>query len=157
MEMPGRIYREWRDYTWTNLPPFLLGSVWPLYEPLASQTDPIWTAQLLWTYTAAHWASPVGFCFRSSSTAEYNRRKKALLARFSGKLLKGGGAAKRRARFSWRDVAGLTNMKGGSFKEVRAKMKGDYKSDPDCRQPGQTQALQEHPQAVQVRAASGNP
>ena len=25
--------------------------MWPLYEPLASQTDPIWTAQLLWTYT----------------------------------------------------------------------------------------------------------
>ena len=32
------------------------------------------------------------------SKAEYNRRKKALLARFSGKLLKGGGAAKRRGR-----------------------------------------------------------
>ena len=89
--------------------------------------------------------------------AEYKRRKKALLARFSGKLLKGGGGAKRRARLSWHDVPDLVNVKGNSFKEVRAKMKGDYKSDPDCRQPGQTQALQEHPQAVQVRAASGNP
>ena len=67
------------------------------------------------------------------STAEYNRRKKALLARFSGRLFQGGGAARRRARFSWRDDAGLTNVKGGSFKEVRAKMKGDYKCDPDCR------------------------
>ena len=46
------------------------------------------------------------------STAEYNRRKKALLARFSGKLLKGGGAAKRRARFSWRDGPGPRQREG---------------------------------------------
>jgi len=65
--------------------------------------------------------------------AEYNRRKRAVLARFSGKLLKGGGGAKRRARFVWRDVPGLTNVKGTDFKEVRAKLKGDFKSDPDCR------------------------
>ena len=68
------------------------------------------------------------------SEAEHKRRKKAILARFSGKLLKGGGGAKRRARLSWHDVPDLVNVKGNSFKEVRAKMKGDYKSDPDCRQ-----------------------
>ena len=33
----------------TILPPG--GTMWPLYEPQASQTDPIVTAQLLWTYT----------------------------------------------------------------------------------------------------------
>ena len=65
--------------------------------------------------------------------AEYNRRKRAVLARFSGKLFKGGGGPKRRARFVWRDVPGLTNVKGTDFKEVRSKLKGDFKSDPDCR------------------------
>ena len=65
--------------------------------------------------------------------AEYNRRKRAVLARFSGKLFKGGGGPKRRARFVWRDVPGMTNVKGTDFKEVRAKFKGDFKSDPDCR------------------------
>ena len=65
--------------------------------------------------------------------AEYNRRKRAVLARFSGKLFKGGGGPKKRARFVWRDVPGMTNVKGTDFKEVRAKFKGDFKSDPDCR------------------------
>ena len=65
--------------------------------------------------------------------AEYNRRKRAILANFSGKLFKGGGGPKKRARFVWRDVPGMTNVKGTDFKEVRAKFKGDYKSDPDCR------------------------
>ena len=65
--------------------------------------------------------------------AEYNRRKRAVLARFSGKLFKGGGGPKKRARFVWRDVPGMTNVKGKDFKEVRAKFKGDFKSDPDCR------------------------
>ena len=31
-------------------------------------------------------------------------------------------------------VPGLTNVKGTDFKQVRAKLKGDFKSDPDCRQ-----------------------
>ena len=31
-------------------------------------------------------------------------------------------------------VPGLVNVKGTDFKEVRAKLKRDYKSDPDCRQ-----------------------
>ena len=31
-------------------------------------------------------------------------------------------------------VPGLVSVKGTDFKEVRAKLKRDYKSDPDCRQ-----------------------
>ena len=61
--------------------------------------------------------------------AEYKKHKKAILASFSGQMFKAPGGAK----FIWRDVKGLTNVKAKDFKEVRAKMKGDYKSDPDCR------------------------
>ena len=68
------------------------------------------------------------------SAAEYKRRKKAILASFSGQMFASAGPGyKARARFIWRDVPGMTNVKGKDFKEVRAKMKGDFKSDPDCR------------------------
>lgn len=68
------------------------------------------------------------------SAAEYKKRKKAILASFSGQMFASAGPGyKARARFIWRDVPGMTNVKGKDFKEVRAKMKGDFKSDPDCR------------------------
>ena len=67
------------------------------------------------------------------SAAEYKKRKKAILASFSGQMFATAPGYKPRAKFIWRDVKGLTNVKGKDFKEVRAKMKGDYKSDPDCR------------------------
>ena len=67
------------------------------------------------------------------SAAEYKKRKKAILASFSGQMFASAGPGyKARARFIWRDVQGMTNVKGKDFKEVRAKMKGDFKSDPDC-------------------------
>ena len=68
------------------------------------------------------------------SAGEYKKRKKAILASFSGQMFASAGRGyKARARFIWRDVPGMTNVKGKDFQEVRAKMKGDWKSDPDCR------------------------
>ena len=67
------------------------------------------------------------------TAAEYKKRKKAILASFSGQMFATAPAYRPRAKFIWRDVNGMTNVKGKDFKEVRAKMKGDFKSDPDCR------------------------